>query len=223
MEKTILCYGDSNTWGFVPQNLESQTYALARYSREERWTGLLQKKLGNKYYVVEEGLNGRTTNIDYQYPPDRNGKTYLLPCLYSHAPINLVIFLLGGNDCKSYFNRSANEIRQGMEELIDVVQTTNYGSGFMEAPKVLILTQPIPFNICEKFQDENRVYVFEGSIRKAKDLVGLYMDLAKRKNCYLIDISEKVKPSDVDGMHFNLEGHKIIANLLYTKILEVDL
>ena len=55
--KTILCYGDSNTWGYEPATKE-------RYSRAERWTGILQRELGADYYVVEEGLNGRTTVWD---------------------------------------------------------------------------------------------------------------------------------------------------------------
>ena len=101
-EKTILCYGDSNTWGFVPcqENYQSCT---KRYSREIRWTGRLQCLLGEDFYVIEEGLNSRTTNVDYFVLPNRNGATYLPSCLYSHAPIDLVVLALGGNDLKTYF------------------------------------------------------------------------------------------------------------------------
>ena len=66
----ILCYGDSNTWGKAPdlQNLH-------RYTAQERWTGLLQAKLGDQYEVLEEGLNSRTTDLDDLDPakPGRNG------------------------------------------------------------------------------------------------------------------------------------------------------
>lgn len=55
--KTILCYGDSNTYGLRPDSNQ-------RYPREIRWTGLLQKSLGEDYYVIEEGLSGRTTLWD---------------------------------------------------------------------------------------------------------------------------------------------------------------
>jgi len=88
-QKTILCYGDSNTWGFVPSTegygptANKKPLRFQRYSRDERWTGRLQKLLGEDYYVIEEGLNGRTTNINSLLPPNRNGKTYLPPCLYS--------------------------------------------------------------------------------------------------------------------------------------------
>lgn len=101
MTSTILCHGDSNTWGYVPSG--DYTKGIERYSRNIRWPGALQSYLGNDYYyIIEEGLNSRTTNIDYQVQPNRNGKTYLPPCLYSHSPINFVILALGGNNLKSY-------------------------------------------------------------------------------------------------------------------------
>ena len=52
--KTILCFGDSNTWGYNPENRQ-------RFGPDERWTGILRNSLGEDYRVIEEGLNGRTT------------------------------------------------------------------------------------------------------------------------------------------------------------------
>jgi len=60
--KTILCYGDSNTWGQKPDK-------SSRYLVDVRWTGLLQKTLGDSYYVIEEGLSSRTTDLDYNHKP----------------------------------------------------------------------------------------------------------------------------------------------------------
>ena len=185
MQRTILCYGDSNTWGYVP----TINALLQRYSQGERWPGLLQDYLGKNYSVIAEGLNGRTTNLDYPIPPDRNGKTYLPPCLYSHAPIDLVVLALGGNDLKVYFNRSASEIRDGLAELIAIIQSSNYGRAFKQAPEILILTQPLPLPIAEQFRDEQGILVFEGAIEKAKLLVELYAKLAQEKNCYFLDIT----------------------------------
>ncbi len=59
--KTILCYGDSNTWGYKP---DSNVLIPVRYLYEIRWTGVLRSTLGDKYVVVEEGLNSRTTVIN---------------------------------------------------------------------------------------------------------------------------------------------------------------
>lgn len=52
MNITILCYGDSNTWGPDLAN-------GGRLPRSERWPGILEKELGDGYAVIEEGLSGR--------------------------------------------------------------------------------------------------------------------------------------------------------------------
>src|SRR5689334_3492791 len=103
MRRTILCYGDSNTWGYVPQDFTDKNITISRYPFDKRWPGILQSILGRNYHVIEEGLNSRTTNLDYHIPPDRNGKNYLAPCLYSHAPVDLIILALGTNDLKTCF------------------------------------------------------------------------------------------------------------------------
>lgn len=95
--KSILCYGDSNTYGLMPDSPD-------RYPRDVRWTGILQKKLGEDYYVIEEGLSGRTTLWDDPIEEHKNGKKYLLPCLDSHKPVDLVILMLGTNDLKTRFS-----------------------------------------------------------------------------------------------------------------------
>lgn len=221
MQRTILCYGDSNTWGYVPSN--NPNAVKQRYSRNERWTGLLQKLLGENYYVVEEGLNSRTTNLDYQVPPDRNGKTYLAPCLYSHAPIDLVILGLGGNDLKIYFNRTAEKIRDGLSELVDIIQaSTEYGSHLQNSPQILILSPLIISPIIEQFTDENGVHIFEGAIKKIESLLQLYSDLAKEKNCYFLDISKTIMASPIDGMHLDIDAHKKLAQLIFEKIKNID-
>ena len=214
-QKTILCYGDSNTWGYVP----STNFSLPkeRYSRNERWPGLLQNLLGENYLIIEEGLNSRTTNIDYAPPPDRNGKTYLAPCLYSHAPIDLVVFALGGNDAKTYFNRSSEQITAGMAELIGIVQASQYGSKLQRAPEILLLTPAIPFAFVENFSDENGNFFLVGVIEKIKKLVSLYEKLSREKNCFYLDLSE-IQPSGVDGVHYDKAAHKKYAERVMEKI-----
>lgn len=219
-QKIILCYGDSNTWGYVPC-ANSTNFRLMRYIRYERWTGLLQKLLGNDYYVIEEGLNGRTTNLDYHVFPERNGKTYLPSCLYSHSPVDLVILALGGNDFKAYFNRSVEDIGQGLIDLIDIIQMSKYGKNLEEAPKILITTVPIPLPIAEEFTDEKGIKVFEGAIKKAKSLVELYKKISEEKNCEFLDVSRVIIPSDIDGLHLDNVAHKNLSEILYKKIEKI--
>ena len=104
--KTILCYGDSNTWGYNPATTE-------RSSRDERWTGILRRELDDGYLVIEEGLNGRTTVWDDPIEGYKNGKEYLIPCLETHKPLDLVIIMLGTNDLKVRFSVRHCQRRRG--------------------------------------------------------------------------------------------------------------
>lgn len=218
-QKNILCYGDSNTWGYVPQSDHSSP--KMRYPRNIRWPGVLQALLGDGFHVIEEGLNSRTTNVDYALPPDRNGKTYLPSCLYSHSPLDLVVLGLGGNDTKTYFNRSADQIKNGLAELIDIIQSSPYGSDMVQAPQVLIITCAIPFPFIEEFQDEGGVKFLEGAVKKSHELVSLYAQLASEKKCHFIDLSKDVIPSKIDGVHYDEVAHKKCAEMLAVKIKKI--
>src|SRR6266581_6911945 len=101
--KRILCYGDSNVWGQIPSTFE-------RYDSNIRWTGLLQQLLEYDYELIEEGLGGRTTIFDDANKESCNGKKYLLPCLQSHNPLDIIILLLGTNDLKEKFNQTPEQV-----------------------------------------------------------------------------------------------------------------
>ena len=125
---TILCYGDSNTYGYNPVN-------GLRYPKDVRWTGVLQKLLGEQYAVIEEGCNGRTTVFEDIAEPWKEGLGYLKPCLNTHKPIDFVIMMLGSNDLKRMFHASAKEIADGAEQLVSIIKEfTKEKQGFM--PKV---------------------------------------------------------------------------------------
>ena len=90
--KTLVCFGDSNTWGYVPGSDGE------RFPREVRWPSQLQRLLGDEWDVIAEGLNGRTATYERADSEGRNGLPYLLPCLLSHAPVDAVVLFLGTND-----------------------------------------------------------------------------------------------------------------------------
>jgi len=111
---SILCFGDSNTRGTRPD--DSNT----RYERSDRWTGQLQVMLGSDYYVIEEGLGGRTTDLEHPRTEKlgRNGIDYFKPCLESHSPIDIVIIMLGTNDFKNVYNRTTNEVANVLKRYV---------------------------------------------------------------------------------------------------------
>jgi lysophospholipase L1-like esterase len=90
--RTLVCFGDSNTWGYIPGS------GGERFPREQRWPVLLQRALGDEWEVIAEGLGGRTATIDRPDSEGRNGLPYLVPCLHSHDPVDLVVIFLGTND-----------------------------------------------------------------------------------------------------------------------------
>jgi len=130
--KTVLCFGDSNTYGTKPDR-------SGRYEAHQRWTGILQQQLGEDYYVIEEGLGGRTTDLDHFNPqkPSRNGFEYFKACLDSHAPLDIVIIMLGTNDLKTVYDRSARDVAQALKQYPEYVRAF-YESQKLQAPKIII-------------------------------------------------------------------------------------
>ena len=111
--KTLVCFGDSNTWGYVPGS------GGERFPRAQRWPVILQRLLGEEWEVVAEGLSGRTATVERPDSEGRNGLPYLLPCLHSHAPVDVVVVFLGTNDV----NYVADErVARCVARLVEIVR-----------------------------------------------------------------------------------------------------
>ena len=112
-----LCYGDSNTWGYI-SGTDHQ-----RYNENQRWTKLLQKLLGNNFEIIEESLNSRTLLFDDNSlgKEGRNGFTYLKPCLDTHDKIDIIILILGTNELKSELNNSAEDIVKMIDKYVQFI------------------------------------------------------------------------------------------------------
>ncbi len=216
--KTILCYGDSNTRAFVPGSFDEKTGLSARIPKDKRWTGILQQQLGPRYNVIEEGLNGRTTNLDEISPgrPYRNGLAHLPMMLESHFPIDLVISNLGGNDTKTQFGRSSQDITDGMRELVQLIQSSNKGPGG-KAPKVLIIA-PLPFLEVALLSDSS---LDQTSVEVSRALPELYRQLAKKMGCEFLDAAALIKPSEVDGVHIDERGATLLGNAVVKKVMQI--
>ncbi len=206
--RTILCYGDSNTWGFEPGT-------MARYPEGVRWTGVLKGELGEGYRVVEEGLNARTTLRDDPVEgAHKNGKPYLYPCLESHKPIDLVTLMLGTNDLKERFRASASDIAQGAGILADLILGSRFGPDG-GAPKVLLMAPP-PLGRLTDFAQ-----TFEGGPAKSRKFSSHYRRYAERYGCEFLDASECVVSSDVDGIHLEAGEHRKLGEAVAARVLEI--
>ena len=196
--KTILCYGDSNTWGAVPMTSLDD---CQRFGFAERWTGVLRQALGADYHIIEEGLNGRTTVWDDPIEGiHKNGKTYLLPCLESHNPVDLVVLMLGTNDLKNRFSVSAFDISRSVESLVRIILTCGYGPN-ETSPRVLLICPP-PLTRLDVLAG-----IFEGGVEKSRALAPHYRTVADRTGCAFLNAGEVITSSDIDGIHFDRDAH----------------
>lgn len=209
----ILCYGDSNTWGQKPDK-------TGRYAADIRWTGRLQQSLGSKYYVIEEGLGSRTTDLDYKRKPGRNGKAYFIPCLASHSPLDIVVLMLGTNDLKTEYQRTAENITEALGGLVsDVREFAQNLEG--NVPKI-ILVSPIEINSrAPRFAEFYTGYYDERSMVESRKLGATIGRLAQQTGCEFLDAATVAKPGE-DGIHFDEESETSLADALYEVIRNVS-
>jgi lysophospholipase L1-like esterase len=200
--RTIVCFGDSNTHGVDPVTLE-------RFPRDVRWTGLLARELDGVAAVVEEGLNGRTTVWDDPFTEFRNAKPYLLPCLRSHAPVDLLVLMLGTNDLKSVFGRSAVEITAGAGALVDIAlaSATGVNDG---RPAVLLVAPPR----LGPATDRSELWGFGEARTKSEQLSRLYRNMADLKGTAFLDAAALVGGDPADGVHLSAADHAVLATAI---------
>jgi lysophospholipase L1-like esterase len=205
--KTILCYGDSNTRGYMPGTGK-------RFPREVRWPGVLRRELGDGYEVIEEGLDGRTIVWDDPIERHKNGRAYLIPCLESQQPIDLVIMMLGTNELKMRFSLSAYDIAEGIRVLVDIVQKSEAGPD--GAPPRLLLMAPPPVARLTEFAE-----MFEGAKAKSRRFGEHYRRIAEEQGCEFFDTSDVIVSSDIDGIHFEASEHQKLGETVADQVRKI--
>jgi lysophospholipase L1-like esterase len=182
----------------------------SRFPRDVRWPGVLRSELGDTpdegdgYEVIEEGLPGRTTVWDDPVEGPMNGKSYLLPCLLSHRPIDAVVLLLGSNDLKMRFSVPASDIAAGAGALCDIVLTSGCGAG--EQPPKLVLLAPPPLGALKDLSG-----MFAGGPEKSRELGRHYSAIAAERGLPFLDLGTLFHTSDTDGVHFEADQHALIG------------
>lgn len=199
--KTILCFGDSNTWGFDPVSITAPH--PARHPHDVRWTGVLARALGDGFRIIEEGQNGRTTVHDDPLNICRRGKDYLPACLESHKPIDIVVMMLGTNDLKSTFNVPPGEIASGAGVLARMILASDAGPA-NRPPKLLLLCPPAIGDLSHL--PDLAAKIPDGTARSRR-LPPYYEALATILGCAYLNSQEIVKPSKTDGIHLDAAEH----------------
>ena len=210
MQKNILCFGDSNTHGY-----NSKTGG--RFDVNERWTKLLQKNLGDDYYIIEEGLSGRTTSFEDPVFEGLCGLNVIYPCMMSHEPLDLVIIMLGTNDTKDRFNANSFIIGKGLERLAQ--KTIDTHAAWRGAPHVLLIAPPPIHPDYAKTAVAGEMG--DKCVERSRGLAKEFKDVADRLHCHFLDAGSipGIEMYPYDWMHLSLESHKLLADEL-TKVMK---
>lgn len=210
-KKRIVCFGDSNTWGYDGATGQ-------RFEDEIRWTGAMAKLLGEGYTVIEEGLNGRTTVWEDPVEQYKNGLTYLLPCMESHSPIDLLIIMLGTNDLKQRFNCTVHNIARSAVNLIRAAKFSTCGRNGA-APKVLLVS---PIHVGENIYDGEMGDIFgEGVIEKSKQFAKYYKRVSDEEGCFFLDASLHALPCAEDAIHIDAKNHALLAQAMADSVRSI--
>ncbi|MCM1223708.1 MAG: SGNH/GDSL hydrolase family protein [Lachnospiraceae bacterium] len=203
--RNILCFGDSNTYGLIPGTND-------RYSFGIRWTSILAQKLGFwDYHIIEEGLCGRTTMFDDPLRDGRCGVKILPTILETHSPIDLTIIMLGTNDCKTIYGATAEVIAKGATRLIRQVRSVAKNS------EILLIS---PIHLGDDVKDFDPEFS-DISVEVSKNLAGAYRKIATIEKVHFLAASDFAEPSLEDKEHLNENGHRLLAEAVLKKILEI--
>jgi lysophospholipase L1-like esterase len=185
--KTIVCFGDSNTWGHIPGS------DGRRYPRDIRWPARLATALAGEAEVISEGLSGRNATIESPAAEGRNGLPYLVPCLRSHAPVDVLVVFLGTND--AYWLEPLL-VASSIGRLVKAARAAEAGPDG-GAPELLVVCPP-PFG---------------GHV-----LAPAYREMCDALGCELLDLDGIAPYSPIDGTHLDEAGHLAVARAVEERV-----
>ena len=207
--KHILCYGDSNTFGFDGRRMADDGIA-GRYDKNIRWPGLLSQMLGEDYEIIEEGMSGRTTIFDDPLVPGRNGLTFLNVAVGSHEPLDLVIVMLGTNDIRDIFPTTEQICAEAMTRFVMRLKEI-LAASMNPSCRILVVS---PVHITKNKYGSFCYDYNEKALMLGPKLASLYEKVAKQQGCLFADADKWCSVDENDGVHLNALGHRVVAENL---------
>lgn len=211
----ILFYGDSNTWGFDPST-------TLRYPYRDRWTTVCAALLGEDYNCIPAGMNGRTTAFDDPVKGARNGLKGLDCELQTHKPLDLFVVMLGTNDLKY---TDAEGSADGMERLIELVLTANQRYHLsspvfpaLDAGRTCERPAENPILLISPIRLRAHVGELRDDMAEWAGLAERYRRIAEKRRLHFLDASVYAEPSEIDGVHLSVEGHRSLGAAIAEKI-----
>ena len=186
-KKSVLCFGDSNTYGYNPED-------GTRWPFEARWTGIAQQELGNDYRIIEEGLGGRTTVFEDPFHAGRKGIDSIPMMLETHLPLDLIVIMLGTNDCKNCFPSTSKSIAFGIQRIIDTIRAYPYQE-WTACPEILVVS---PIHIAKNPENGGSITFDDSSHEKSLQFSEYYRIAAKNGGADFLDAATIVGECRLD-------------------------
>ncbi len=216
MKTHILCLGDSNTHGYCADPKDNADGGI-RFNEDERWTCRLQTALGDKYLVTEEGLSGRTTVFVDPIHESMDALSVIYSLLKSHEVIDLLIIMLGTNDCKTVFNVTASDIARGAMALIRAVRAFPWTDA-APCPRILLMA---PIKIKPQIADVYMTDFDEHSVEASEHFGEYYAHVAEQFGCDFLNAADFAEPGDIDYLHMMPESHESLGHAVAAKLQEM--
>lgn len=205
----ILCIGDSNTWGYNPEN---------GWRHENRWTKVLQRLMPENE-IVEEGMNGRTLLSVDPFMQERCGIVGLKILLMSHKPVDIVVVMLGTNELKTSFECTAEYVAKGIEEFIKVIRDKDMWDRF-PVPKLLVVS---PVLICKELLIYGDVFggFDEKSVKESERMAEKMSEVCAKYSVDFMNAADYAKASPMDNIHIDEENHGKLAVAIFEKLSDM--
>jgi len=219
----VLCFGDSNTYGTCRRDADTvgtptKDPDYVRLHADRRWPGVLQRLLGDGYDVLEEGLNGRTTEVEDEDRPGLDGRAYFVPCLLSHQPLDVVVVMLGGNDLKPSYGRPMEAIAGSLRGYVDDV-AANASGRRGQVPTTILVGHTVVDDTAPHYRDIVGENVDPGLPRRFQELSTVVGRVARERGVIYVDPAQVARPGS-DGVHLSLDSHARLAELVASVIVE---
>lgn len=205
--KTVLCFGDSNTHGTPPMtHLEED----ARFGPDVRWPCQMARELGADWHMIEEGHPGRTTVHDDPIEgAHRNGLRALPAIIESHKWIDVLVVMLGTNDCKERFSLTSQDIALGIRRLIDDARASPY-------VREILVVAPPPVSETGCLAE-----IFRGGAARSAGLAPPLAAICAAREVPFLDAGSLISCDPLDGVHFDANAHAALATAVANKIREM--
>ena len=207
--KKILIYGDSNVWG-------DNFITGIRIPDDKQWVNILQEKVKDNYKLLQEGLPGRLAGSNEKEKVYKNGKDTFISTFRTNAPVDILIIALGTNDLQFKYNKTGKDIindllwyKEVLEQMVEDEDDKKKYFVNNELPEIIYI---LPSNFDYK---ENASVIFDEEKENERQNIIKYFVDNNIKNIYFndIDLFE-------DGIHFNYEGHKKMADRVFGELYE---